>query len=134
MAIYNDRVFAYERMRALDAVLDNAESNQIESFINDDDRNQLAFLELDNYEKKGEFLYLHPILKNKSEENSLEILRRTNPGEFAKQMINAKKSIERYTSRINQKKYRDDAELNDWRMLIEGYTSKLLMMQKLFSK
>jgi len=100
MALYNDRVYAYERMKALDPVLDTAHSQQIEQFIDDDDRNHLAFLELTNYQKHNEFLYLHPILQNLAKQNQLDILRRTNPAEFTRQMVNAQKNIERYTSRI----------------------------------
>lgn len=134
MALYNDRVYAFERMKALDPILDNANDKQVAQYIDDDDRNYLAFLELSNYEKLREFLYVHPILKGEAKENELEILRKTNPTEFTHQMLNAQKSIERYTSRLNQKKYRDDAERNDWARLIETYSNKLKIMQNLISK
>lgn len=134
MALYNDRVYAFERMKALDPILDDATDEQIAQYVDDDYRNHLAFIELSNYEKTGEFLYVHPILKGQARQNELEILRKTNPGEFTRQMVNAQKSIERYTSRINQLKYKDDTELADWARLIESYTEKLSMMQKLISK
>jgi len=134
MALYNDRVYAFERMKALDPILDDATDEQIAAFIDDDDRNYLAFLELSNYEKLKEFLYIHPIMTIQAKENTLEILRKTNPTEFTRQMINAQKSIERYTSRINQQKYKDDTERDDWARLIETYTNKLNIMQDLISK
>ncbi|HET6558075.1 MAG TPA: hypothetical protein VFG54_12220 [Prolixibacteraceae bacterium] len=134
MALYNDRVYAFERMRALDPVLDQATSSQVSKFTDDDDRNHLAFLELTNYEKTGEFLYVHPLMKGLVKENEWEILRRTNPAEFTRQLLNAQKSIERYTSRINQKKYKSEQELADWQGLIETYTHKSSVMQKLLSK
>lgn len=134
MALYNDRVYAFERMKALAPILDIATDKQIAQFIDNDDRNHLAFLELTNYEKLKEFIYIHPILKGQAKENALEILRRTNPTEFTHQLLNAQKSIERYNSRINQKKYKDDTELADWQRLIESYTAKLNMMQTLISK
>jgi len=121
-------------MKALDPILDNANDKQVAQYIDDDDRNYLAFLELSNYEKLREFLYVHPILKGEAKENELEILRKTNPTEFTHQMLNAQKSIERYTSRLNLKKYRDDAERNDWARLIETYSNKLKIMQNLISK
>lgn len=134
MAMYNDRVYAFERMKALDPILDTANDKQLSDFITDDDRNNLAFLELSHFEKTGEFLYVHPILKGKARQNELEILRKTNPVEFTSQMVNAQKSIERYTSRINQQKYKNDTELADWQQLIDSYTAKLNMMQTLISK
>lgn len=134
MVLYNDRVYAYERMQALDPVLDTADTETIAAFCSDDDRNHLAFLELKYFEKHGEFMYLHPILEKQAHENELEILRKSNPTEFMKQMVNAQKSIERYTSRINNKKYKNEEELADWYRLIESYTKKLDMMQTLISK
>jgi len=134
MALYNDRVYAFERMKALDSILDNATDKQVAQYIDDDDRNYLAFLELSNFEKLKEFLYIHPIMTIQAKENTLEILRKTNPTEFTRQMINAQKSIERYTSRINQQKYKDDTERDDWARLIETYTNKLNIMQDLISK
>lgn len=134
MALYNDRVYAYERMEALDPVLDVATSETIAAFCTDDERNQLAFLELSYFENHGEFLYLHPLLQNQAHENELEILRKSNPGEFTKQMVNAQKSIERYTSRINSGKYKNETELADWSALIVFYSKKLEMMQALISK
>lgn len=134
MALYNDRVYAYERMQALDPVLDRADTLAIAAFCADDERNHLAFLELKYFEKHGEFLYMHPLLKDQAREHDLEILRKTNPTEFTKQMVNAQKSIERYTSRINLKKYKNETELADWSDLIASYTKKLEMMQALISK
>lgn len=134
MALYNDRVYAFERMKALDPILDSANNQQLAAFIADDDRNHLAFLELSHFEKTGEFLFVHPILEGQAKQNALEILRKTNPVEFTRQMVNAQKSIERYTSRINQQKYKDETELADWQQLIESYTAKLNMMQTLISK
>ena len=134
MALYNDRVYAYERMQALDSVIDSATDEQLAQFVDDDDRNHLAFIELKCSEKRGEFLYLHPLLKDQARENDLEILRKTNPAEFTRQMVNAQKSIERYTSRINLSKYKNEQERADWLALIDTYTKKLDIMQLLISK
>lgn len=134
MALYNDRVYAYERMKALSPVLVSANNEQLKQFCSDDDRNYLAFQELRYFEKHGEFLYLHPLLQSYKQENELEILRRSNPREFAKQMLNAQKSIERYTSRINNKKYKNEKELADWRALVDKYIAKVEMMRILISK
>ena len=134
MVLYNDRVYAFERMKALDPVLDSAGTEQIEQYCADDDRNHLAHLELHYFEKHGDFLYLHPLLRDQAREHELEILRKSNPTEFMKQMVNAQKSIERYQSRINNKKYKNQEELADWSTLIESYTKKIKMMQTLISK
>lgn len=134
MALYNDRVYAFERMKAIDPVLDTATPEQLAAFIADDDRNHLAFMELTYFEKTGEFLCVHPILQHQEKQNELEVLRKTNPAEFTRQMVNAQKSTERYLSRIKQQKYKNDQELADWTRLIESYTQKLNMMQQLISK
>lgn len=134
MALYNDRVYAYQRMKVADSTIDTATTEQIEQFLADDERNHLAFLELSHFEKTGDFIYLHPIIKAKAKDNYLEVLRKANPTEFTRQMVNAKKSIERYTSRINLKKYRTENELNEWTGLIATYTEKLKIMQALISK
>lgn len=134
MALYNDRVYAYERMEALDPVLDTADTDTIAAYCADDERNHLAFAELKYFEKHGEFLFLHPLLKDLARDHDLEILRKSNPAEFTKQMVNAQKSVERYTSRINGLKYKNDTELADWSTLIASYTKKLELMQNLISK
>lgn len=134
MALYNDRVYAFDRMKALDPVLHVANNEQLQQFCADDDRNYLAFQELSYFEKKGEFLYLHPLLQTHKQQNQLDILRKTNPGEFATQLVNAQKSIERYKSRINNKKYTSDHELHAWNQLINEYERKLKIMQILLSK
>ena len=134
MALYNDRVYAFERMKALDPVLHFASNEQLGQFCSDDDRNYLAFQELKYYEKHGEFLYLHPLLQAHKQQNELEILRKTNPGEFTSQMVNAQKSIERYQSRINNKKYRDEKERFSWAQLIADYQKKIDIIKILISK
>ncbi len=134
MAIYNDRVFAFERMKALDPVLLLANDEQLQQFCSDDDRNYLAFQELKYYEQHKEFLYLHPLLQSEQHQHELELLRKSNPIEFSKQMVNAKKSIERYKSRINKNKFKNDEERRAWGDLIVAYEKKLHMMQILISK
>ena len=121
-------------MKASDPVLDTAGTEIIETFCKDDERNHLASLELKHFEKHGEFLYLHPILQEQAQEHELEILRKSNPAEFTKQMVNARKSIDRYVSRINNKKYKNTDELDEWNRLIDHYTGKIEMMQVLISK
>lgn len=134
MALYNDRVFAFERMKALGPVLVSANDEQLQQFAADDDRNALAFQELKYFEKHGDFLYLHPLLQHHQKEHELEILRKSNPVEFSKQMVNAQKGIERYKSRISNKKYKNDEELHNWGQLVAEYEKKLNIMQILISK
>jgi hypothetical protein len=134
MALYNDRVFAFDRMKALSPVLPLANSEQLQQYCSDDDRNYLAFQELAYFEKHNNFLHLHPLLQTHQQEHELEILRRSNPAEFSNQLVNAQKSIERYNSRLSKKKYRDDKERHAWSQLVLDYEKKLKIMQILISK
>jgi hypothetical protein len=118
----------------MDAVLDSANDQEVIEYIDADTRNHLAFLELSKYEKDKTFLYLHPLLTRYKLEVSLNELRINNPEEFMNQSINASKSITRYQSQINNKKYKDKEELETWLALIREYNDKLSIIKTLISK
>lgn len=132
--LYEDRVYAYEKMVSMDAVLDSANDGEVIQFIDADSNNHLAFLELSYYEKHKTFLYLHPLLTRYKLEADLNELRVNNPEEFMNQSINASKSITRYQSLINNKKYKDKEEMESWLALIREYNDKLSIIKSLISK
>lgn len=133
MALYNERVYAYDRMKALNEVIDEHPEKSGQMVANDNS-NHLAFLELSNYEKTGTFLYMHPVLKDYKQENELDALRKADPTRFMQEMVNAEKSITRYNSLIKNKKYKSDEELKNWQEKINFYKHKLTVMQQLISK
>jgi len=121
-------------MVRLDAILDSANDETAQTFVNADTRNHIAFLELSHYEKNKTFLYKHPLLIEYKLEKELEQLRKLDPEKFMRDLINADKSITRYRSQISNKKYKNDDERADWMHIIEEYSSKLSLMKQLISK
>lgn len=134
MTLYNDRVYAYERMQALDQLLDEEPTDaNISQMIDDATRNHLAFLELQNYNDHKEFLYFHPLLQEYKLQNELDRLRKSNPERFMNELVNADKSITRYRSMINNNKYKDKTELRAWQAHINSFEQKLKIMQQLIA-
>jgi hypothetical protein len=135
MALYNDRVYAYERMQNLDKILDKEPTlDNIRQMVTDDERNRLSFLELEAYQKTGAFLYKHPILTKHKTTNDLEALRKANPERFMSELVNADKNITRYRSQIKNNKYKDDEERIAWEGHISGLSEKLGIMKRLISQ
>ena len=131
--MYEDRVYAYETMVSMDAVLDCANDEQAGMFVDADTRNHLAFLELTQYEKDKTFLYIHSLLERYKLIGELNQLRVSNPDEFMNQTINAHKSITRYQSQINNNKYKDKDELASWQAIIKEYSDKLSIIKEIIS-
>ncbi len=134
MTIYNDRVYAYERMQQTDNLIDEDPSPEnIKKLIDDDERNLLGFRELESYNSTHTFLYVHPLLKKYKLESDLERLRKSNPERFMKELINADKSITRYQSLINNRKYKDKQERLSWQNHIKKFREKKEIMKRLLS-
>ena len=134
MALYNDRVYAYERMQAVNAVIDKQPTlNNIEALIFDDERNILAFNELAAYNGAGSFLYVHPLTVARKQEDDLDRLRRADPARFSKELINADKNITRYKSQLKNRKYKDIEERHAWEAHIIKFEKKKKIMARLLS-
>ena len=134
MTIYNDRVYAYERMQQTDKLIeDDPSPENIKKLLDDDERNLLGFRELESYNNSHTFLYVHPLLKKHKLESDLERLRKSNPERFMKELINADKSITRYQSLINNRKYKNKQELAAWRQHIQKFREKKEIMKQLLS-
>ena len=133
MALYNERVYAYERMCALNVELEE-DPDKAGQMVANDLSNHLAFVELSNYNEHGRFLYKHPILAAYKIENELEKLRKVNPAGFMTDLVNADKNVTRYRSQLKNKKYKNEVERQSWLRLIEEYTTKLVVMKELISR
>lgn len=135
MALYNDRVYAWERMKMIDQLLDKDPTlDNIRQMVSDDERNRLAFLELEHYQKTGTFLFKHPILSKHNLTNELEALRKASPSRFMKEMVNADKNITRYRSLINNNKFKSEEERLGWEDHIHAMSMKLDIMKELISQ
>ena len=132
--LYEDRVYAYEKMVSIYPFLDSADDVIVSEYVDADTRNHLAFLELSQYNKDSTFIYLHPLLKSYKLEVELNQLRKINPEKFMNELVNANKNITRYQSQINSKKYKTIEEMNGWLAIIAEYTDKLSIMKRLISK
>ncbi len=134
MVLYNDRVYAWDRMTRTDKLLDQDPSlDNITQMIEDDIRNRLAFKELESFEKNGRFLYKHPLLKERKLIDELDHLRKTNPERFMNELVNADKSISRYTSQLKTQKYKNEEEKLTWQELVIEYKAKLGIMKRLIA-
>ena len=118
MALFNDAVYAYRRMKKANETLEN-DASLLSSFCDDDERNTLAFAELHQYDKNSTFLYLHPILAHQSLLTRLTALLQSDPMAFMNEITLSNNNISRYVSRINQEKYRGDEERLAWLAIIQ---------------
>ena len=121
-------------MIELDTELDtDPNDNNIGQMVKADTLNRLAFVELEYYEKHGTFKGDHPIVRRYRLLNKLNRLRRNDPGQFTKDMVNASKGITRYQSLIRTEKHKDLEERVTWENLIKEYQEKLEIMEELIS-
>lgn len=132
MTLYNERIYTYERMALLNNDIDE-HPELAGQMVAEDISNHLAFVELQSYNDRGEFVYKHPILIAYKKENELEALRKSNPERFINEMVNADKAITRYKSQINTGKYKNDEERQQFEAHIASYQEKLEIMKRLIS-
>lgn len=135
MVLYSDRVFCFERLAELEPDIRSASPDEamLNEFVETDIRNQLAFMELTQYEKHKTFIYEHPLTLRHKKANDLDALRKANPARFTSELINADKNITRYRSYIENNKYKDEKERQSWLSLVESYTEKKEIMQRLLA-
>jgi hypothetical protein len=134
MALYNDRVYAYERMPVTaKAIEKHPTAANMAALLHDEERNILAFKELEHYNAHGSFLYVHELTLKHKQYNKLERLRRADPEGFGKELINADKSITRYKSMIKNRKYKDRAERVAWEQHIIKFEEKKEIMARLLA-
>lgn len=132
--LYNDRVFAYETMVSIDPILDSANDEQVSTFVDADSRNHIAHLELLHYQQHKAFLYLHPLLLKHKQTNQLRILLSTKPAMFMKDIVNITNNISRYSSWLNNNKYKTIEEQQTWLNIVAECNATLIIMQQLITK
>ena len=132
MALFNDAVYAYRRMRQAEIALDH-DATLLSSFCEDDERNTLAWAELSQYNKNSTFIFQHPILAVHSLRTRLATLLQSDPGAFMKEVTLSNNNIDRYLSRINQGKHKGEEERLAWVGIIDRERSKLKLIEELIS-
>lgn len=133
MAIYNDRAYAYDRMKAIDDKIEH-DLSLLPSYCSDDERNTLAFIELSHYEKTGTFIGMHPLVIEHNETRRLEQLLIHNTSEFMSEIVNAQNNIRRYNSQIKKEKYKNEDERLNWLDIVKRDSDKLSLMQAILKK
>ncbi|MDA3912272.1 MAG: hypothetical protein PF448_13040 [Bacteroidales bacterium] len=135
MVLYNDRVNSYYSAKELDAIIDSDPTfENLNKLVTLDERNRLSHLELQHYEQHSEFLYKHPLLQDDKLRNELNTLRRTDPEAFMQMLTNAKKSIDRYRSQLNNKRYSTKEERMQKEQHIRYYTHKIAIIKELVAQ
>lgn len=100
-------------MKVLDKELDeNPTSNAVKKMVELRIQNLQCFRELRNYNDSGKWLYIHPLIRNKSEYQQLQQLRRKDPQEFLRQYALTESNIKRYKSYVKSPS-REDKRKSD---------------------
>lgn len=135
MALYEQRIFAYEGLVSLDKLIDREPTAEnLKRFIELDIENKIIFKELASYNDKGCFIYEHNLTRDLATHDRLKELKQLQPGEFLAEHVNADKSITRYKSLLNNKKYKDEDEAQAWRKLIEDYERKKAIIKQIVNE
>lgn len=101
--IYNDRINTWRKMKQLDEVLDKKpKASDVQQMAELRIRNLQAFAELASYNDTGKYLYKHPLLKGRSEFDTLIKLFRKEPAEFLRKYKNVLDNIKRYKSYLKR--------------------------------
>lgn len=125
--MYNDRVYSFVRMLALDKELDKSPTPEsVKELAETRIRNLQAIRELENYHTKGEFLNKHPLLNTYSLRNELTELLANNPPEFLEQYANARENVKRYKSRLNSDKRKDKRDCDELNLRKHEVKEKLM--------
>jgi hypothetical protein len=135
MILYNDRVFCYERLAALEPVIrrQSPDDATLNEFVELDIRNQLGFMELESYQRSGRFLCRHPLTESRQQFNELEVLRKNNPERFAQELVCCTRNITRYNSQLKNKRYTNKKEKTKWLQAVKSFSEKKKIMEQLLA-
>ena len=135
--LYDERVNTFHRLQQIGLLLDTQPELAVE-MVEFDNRNRLAHKELQLYNDHKAFHYEHPLLKQKKEYEALfaelQALKENNPAEFISEMVNVVQNIRRIKSNINNKKYKDDTEKNNWESNLQKAELRRQILEEIISK
>ncbi len=124
-------------MQEIDVLLDN-HPDMAEEMVRNAIRNQQAHSELQSYNDKKQFEYIHPIAiqinYSQSQNNNLKELLASNPDAFLNEITNTIQNIRRIKSDLNKKKYKDRDQHLSWQDNLMRAELKLQVMKKLISE
>lgn len=124
-------------MQEIDVLLDN-HPDMAEEMVRNAIRNQQAHSELQSYNDKKQFEYIHPIAiqinYSQSQNNNLKELLASNPDAFLNEITNTIQNIRRIKSDLSKKKYKDRDQHLSWQDNLMRAELKLQVMKKLISE
>jgi hypothetical protein len=106
-------------MREISALLDTTPTAPLcIEMVTCDILNKQAHTELSSYNATGKFARMHPLVITHTRTtdllSTLQNLRDTDPEAFLQEVTNTTQNIRRVESAIRQKKYKNEAMLNNW--------------------
>lgn len=132
MALYEDRVMCYYKMRDIEKQIDD-NPELAKDMVQWHERHVLAQYELESYQRDKAFLYKHPITEQHSLEQRLERMRKLDPAGFADELAKAKEYIKRYRSYLNRSDL-THGQRTKYTEHITLYNQKLKIMTVLLSQ
>ena len=120
-------------MRELDEKLDE-DTSFAKQLVEYDNKNRLAWEELEYFNKSGDFKWKHPILQQKHSIKQLVDLKKKDPKGFLDKYTNANKNITRYQSQLTQKKYDSEEEKQRIEQNLYKHTQQSELMASLLNE
>ena len=131
--LFNDAVVQYNKQKELDGKIDD-NPELAAKMVEADIRNKQAFKELEEFEKTGNFIWNHPILKKNFLKKELLDLYKKDAADFLNQFNQTKSNEKNYKSKIKNKKYKDDNEKEAWQGHLDKYSNKAEVMAEILEE
>jgi len=114
LLLYEGRVQDYRKIKALDIEIDqNPTPQKIKDITELRINNNLAFRELESFNRQGKFLYRHPLIVHHSERIKLIRLHEEDPEAFHKEYALCQSNISRYSSYVKSPSRTDEQKKRD---------------------
>lgn len=134
LLIYEGRVQDYRRLKKIDKEIDqHPTAANIREITELRLRNNLAFRELEAFNKTGKFLYRHPLIVNHSERVRLQKLMEDDPEAFHKEFALCQANISRYSSYSRSDKRTDEQRKKD-REHMKKHLDREAIFKEIFRK
>ena len=131
--LFNDAVVQYHKQRELDGKVDDNPELAAE-MVEADIRNKQAFKELEEFEKTGNFIWNHPILKKNFLKKELLELYKKDSADFLNQFGQTQRNEKNYKSKIKNEKYKDDQEKEAWQGHLDKFSNKAEVMAEILEE
>lgn len=133
MILFNDAATCFHKMEEIDKEIDS-KPELAEALVELEIRQKQAHAELKEYNEKKKFIWKHQILIQRKEELKFIKMYQDSIGKFMKEYEKAGTTITRYSSQINNKKYKNDKEKENWESYIEKAKAKRTLMEEILNE